>query len=87
MAHPLRLFDQGGYTSSFIAAIFLTQMLINTCPLLYTLKIRIVYGFGIKLRGMCELPHIWKPQPQARVYQLYTTLYSVISVINHGAAL
>ena len=60
MAHPLGLFNQSGNTSSFTASIFLAQMMVNTCPLLYTLAIRVVYSFGIRLCEMCEVTkYMW----------------------------
>ena len=52
-------------------------MVVNACPLLYVLAIRVVYGFGIRLRGMCEVT----PCMEA------TTASRGISLIYHGAAL
>ena len=85
MHHPLRLFNQGGNTSLFIVSLFLAQMLVNTSAVLYMLAIRVVYGFGIRLCGMCEVT--WKPQPHAVVYHLYNILCSAVSLIYHGAML
>ena len=88
MAHPLRLFNQGGYTSSFIASIFLAQMLVNTCPLLYALEIRVVYGFSIRLRGMCEVtPYMEAITASRGISVIYHTLQCYIRFIYHGAAL
>ena len=84
MAHPLRLFNQGSYTSSVIASIFLAQMLVNTCPLLYVLEIRVVYGFGIRLCEMCKVT----PYMEATTTSWgISVIYSAISVIYHGAVL
>jgi len=77
MAHPPRLFNQGGNTSSFIASIFLAQLLVNTYPLLYVHAVRVVYGFSIRLRTMLEVT----PCMEA------TTASRGISVIYHGTVL
>ena len=86
MAHPLWLFNQGGYTSLFIASIFLTQMLVNSCPLLYALEIRVVYGFGIRLRRMCEVtPYMEATTASWGISVIYHTLQCCISYIpRHG---
>jgi len=84
MAHPFRLFNQGGNTSSFIASIFLAQMLVNTCPLLYALEIRVAYGFGIRLGGMCEVTPYMEATTVSRGI---SALCNAISLIYHGAAL
>ena len=87
MPHLLRLFNQGGNISSFIASMFLAQMLVNTFLVLYALAIRVIYGIG-RLRGTCVKLHCkWKPQLHAVVYHLYTTLCSAISLIYHSTAL
>ena len=47
-------------------------------------------SFMVLVSGYVEcvkLLHIWKPQPHAVVYQLYTALCSSISLIYHGMAL
>ena len=88
MAHPLRLFNQGGYTSSFIALIFLAQMLVNTCLLLYALETRVVYGFGIRLRGMCEVtPYMEATTASKGISVIYHTLQCYISYIPRRSAL
>ena len=71
MPHPLRLLYQGGNTSSFIASMFLVEMLVNTSPVLYVL---VGYSFGIRLRGMCEVTP----------YMEATTARRGISLIYHA---
>ena len=82
----LRLFNSYSprlqHTSLPIISFVLAGILVNVSQLLYMLAIRVVYGFGIRLHGMCE---VWKPQPHAVVYHLYTTLCSAISLVYHGA--
>ena len=82
MARPLRLLNQGGYTSSFIASIFLAQMLVNTCPLLYAFEIKVAYSFGIRLRGMCEVtPYMEVTTASWGISVIYHTLQCYISYI------
>ena len=51
------------------------------------LAIRVLYGFGIRLRGMCEVTPYMEATTASRGISQYTTLCSAISVIYHGAAL
>ena len=50
-------------------------MLVNTSPVLYTLAIKVVYGFGIRLCGMCEVtPHMEATTACRGISLIYHTL-------------
>jgi len=87
MPRPLGLFNRGDNTLSFIALMFLVQMLVVTFPVRYALEIRAVYGFGIRLHGMCEVTPYMKATIACRdISLIYHTLQCYITYIPwHGA--
>ena len=83
MPRPLRLYSYSLKWQHFILAL----ILVNTSGLIYALAIGVVYGFGIRLRGMCEVTPYMEATTASRGISQYTTLCSAVSVIYHGAAL
>ena len=85
MPHSLTLFIQGGNTWS---SMFLAQMLVNISPVLYALAIRVVYGFGIRLRGMCKVtPYMETTTACCGISVIYHTLQCYITYIPQRGAL
>jgi len=64
----------------------LAQILVNTSPLLYAFAIKVVYGFGIGLRGICEVTPYMEATTACRgILLMYYTYQCYITYIPwHG---
>ena len=80
MLRPLRLFNSYSLRWQHFILYYTSS---DSSPLLYTLAIRVVYGFGIRLHGMCEVTPYMEATTTSHNIPHFAMLYHLYTMVQH----